>query len=64
MEADVDCFYVLFVVKIPGWHNEFNKNGGDGKLKILVKKDYIFSEMEYFWERDQNLSDGGFVKIC
>ena len=39
MEADVDCFYVLFVVKIPGWHNEFNKNGGDGKLKILVKKD-------------------------
>ena len=64
MEADVDCFYVLFVVKIPGCHKENKKNGGDKKLKILVKKDYIFSEMEYFWERDQNLSDGAFVKIC
>ena len=25
MVVNVDCFYVLFVVQIPGWLNEFNK---------------------------------------
>ena len=25
MVVNVDCFYVLFVVKIPSWLNEFNK---------------------------------------
>ena len=25
MVVNVDCFYVLFVVKRPGWLNEFNK---------------------------------------